>query len=330
MKGKLMPRPKRSQVSVEDTPMYHCCSRVVRRAFLCGDDKFSGKNYDHRRGWVEAQLLKLAEVFAIDVAAYAVMSNHLHVVLSIDIYQANRWSDIEVIEHWHRLFKGTDITQKFAKIERLEAHEQLELSHTIALYRSRLSDISWFMRALNEPIARRANEEDECTGRFWEGRFKSQALLDEAAVLACMAYVDLNPIRAKLAKNPETSDFTSIKRRITAALNGTQPKALLPFVGNERKDMPKGLMFQLADYLQLVEDTGRLIRKDKKGHISPSSQHILNRLNIPVEHWLKITNEFGKLFKGPVGTLQELTEYCDHLEKRRRHYSHACQFLGAS
>jgi hypothetical protein len=141
-KGELMPRPRRSQVSVEDTPMYHCCSRVVRRAFLCGDDKFSGKNYDHRRGWVEFQLLKLAEIFAIDVAAYAVMSNHLHVVLSIDIYQANRWNDMEVIEHWHRLFNGTDTTQKFAKGAWLEANEWLELSHTIAVYRSRLSDIS--------------------------------------------------------------------------------------------------------------------------------------------------------------------------------------------
>jgi REP element-mobilizing transposase RayT len=325
-----MPRPRRSQVSVEDTPMYHCCSRVVRRAYLCGDDKFSGKNYDHRRGWVEAQLLKLAKVFAIDVAAYAVMSNHLHIVLSIDIYQANRWTDIEVINHWHQLFKGSDITQKFSKGEMLEDYEVLELRHTIALYRSRLSDMSWFMRALNEPIARRANDEDECTGRFWEGRFKSQALLDEAAVLACMVYVDLNPIRSKIANTPETSDYTSIKRRITSAINGTQPKALLPFVGNERKDMPKGLTFHLKDYLQLVEDTGKAIRNDKRGSISPNSQSILNRLNIPTDNWLKIINEFGQLFKGPVGTLQELTDYCEHLEKRRRHYCHACQHLAAS
>jgi hypothetical protein len=123
----------------------------------------------------------------------------LHVVLSIDIYQANCWSDVEVINHWHQLFKGTEITQKFAQGEALEDYEQLQLSHTVALYRSRLSDISWFMRCLNEPIARQANQEDNCTGRFWEGRFKSQALLDEAAVLACMAYVELNPIRAKMA-----------------------------------------------------------------------------------------------------------------------------------
>jgi hypothetical protein len=155
---------------------------VVRRAFLCGYDEFTGQNYDHRRGWVEAQILKLTDVFAIDVAAYAVMSNHLHVVLYIDLETANRWSDREVVEQWHKLFNGTDLTHKFAKGEVIEECMVIPLKHLIATYRSRLSDISWFMRCLNEPIARQANFEDNCTGHFWEGRFKSQALLDEAAV----------------------------------------------------------------------------------------------------------------------------------------------------
>lgn len=108
-----MPRPRRTLISIEDTAYYHCCSRVVRRAFLCGDDKYTGKNYDHRRGWVEEQILKLSEVFAIDVAAYAVMSNHLHVVLYINLDTENSWSDREVVEQWHNLFNGTVLTQKF-------------------------------------------------------------------------------------------------------------------------------------------------------------------------------------------------------------------------
>ncbi|MGL4220213.1 MAG: transposase, partial [Shewanella sp.] len=251
-----MPRPRRTQISLEDTPYYHCCSRVVRRAFLCGDDAYSGKNYDHRRGWVESLLFELEAVFAIDIAAFAVMSNHLHVVLRVDIDSANRWTDREVLEQWHRLFKGDELTQKFAKGELVEAHEVSRLKHSIAIYRSRLCDISWFMRCLNEPIARQANQEDNCTGRFWEGRFKSQALLDEAAVLACMTYVDLNPIRAQLADTPEQSDHTSIQLRIRAALKGEQTSNLLPFIGNECDKQPKGIAFSLTDYLQLVEDTG--------------------------------------------------------------------------
>jgi hypothetical protein len=162
---------------------------------------------------------------------------------------------------------------------------------------------------------------------LWEGRFtfsfiNSQALLDEAAVLACMAYVDLNPIRAQMATTPEATDYTSIQRRIHSAIKGEQPKELLPFVGNERLDMPNGLMFSVKDYIVLVEDTGRIIREDKRGAISSSSQAILNR---PAENWLKITTEFGLLFKGAVGALPVLTEYCVHLERKRRQGASNCQ-----
>ncbi|MCL1050200.1 transposase [Shewanella abyssi] len=322
-----MPRPRRTLISIEDTPFYHCCSRVVRRAFLCGDDKYTGKNYDHRRGWVETQILKLTEVFAIDVAAYAVMSNHLHIVLHIDVDKVNQWSDRDVVEQWHKCFNGTALTQKFAKGEVIDEHLVAQLKHQIAIYRSRLSDISWFMRCLNEPIARQANLEDNCTGHFWEGRFKSQALLDEAAVLACMAYVELNPIRAKMASTPEQSDFTSLKLRVTAALKGKQPSKLLPFIGNEREHQPKGIAFSLKDYLELVDDTGRVIRDDKRGAISANAEKILSRLNIPTKNWVKIITEFGQLFHGPVGTLQELDSYCEHLGKRRRHFSNSCQYM---
>ncbi|MCZ4339934.1 transposase, partial [Shewanella colwelliana] len=136
---------------------------------------------------------------------------------------------------------------------------------------------SWFMRCLNEPIARQANMEDNCTGHFWEGRFKSQALLDEAALLACMAYVELNPVRAKMANTPEHSDYTSIQLRVNAALKGEQPKALLPFIGNERAKQPKGIAFSFKDYLELVDETGRVIREDKRGAISKSAENILQR-----------------------------------------------------
>jgi REP element-mobilizing transposase RayT len=322
-----MPRPRRTQISIEDTPYYHCCSRVVRRAYLCGDDAYSGINYDHRRGWVESLILKLQTVFAIDVAAFAVMSNHLHVVLRVDIDQVNKWTDKEVLEHWHLNFKGNKLTNKFVQGKLIDECEIDHLKRTIATYRSRLCDISWFMRCLNEPVARQANQEDGCTGRFWEGRFKSQALLDEAAVVACMAYVDLNPIRAKTATNLKQSDHTSIQLRIRAALNGEQPKTLLPFIGNEHNNQSKGIPVSLKDYLALVDETGRILRNDKCGSICENSARLLTELDIPTENWLKITSEFGKLFHGPVGTIDELTRYCEHLEKRRRHFSACCHLL---
>ena len=219
----VMTSPRKQQISLADTPYYHCMTRCVRRAFLCGEDKHSGQSFEHRRGWIEDKLHFLTTVFAVEMCAYAVMSNHYHVVLFVDEDKANQWSMNEVLERWHRLHKGTLLTQQYLNGDTL-AEPLLDIVNTTAdIYRQRLIDVSWFMREINEKIARQANQEDECKGRFWEGRFKSQALLDENAVLACMAYVDLNPIRAKMDTTPETSQHTSIKQRIHCLIKGVQP-----------------------------------------------------------------------------------------------------------
>ena len=333
-----MPSARKTQISLIDTPYYHCISRCVRRAFLCGEDRLTGKSYEHRRGWVEQKLLALGQVFAIDVCAYAVMSNHVHLVLFVDEAMALSWSDQEVAERWHRLFKGTLLTQQFAKdAASLTEAEALTLQATLATYRQRLMDISWFMRILNEDIARQANKEDHCTGRFWEGRFKSQALLDEAALAACMAYVDLNPIRAGIAKTPEQSEFTSIKRRIQQLLackqdgqrsdTDAQPADLAPFVGNPRQAMPNGLPFVLADYLELVELTGRCLREDKAGHIHQRQLPILERLHICPDNWLEMSQHFTRVFHGAVGHEHLLSAFCEHLDLKRRANLHSCERL---
>jgi REP element-mobilizing transposase RayT len=269
----------------------------VRRSFLCGIDAYSGQSYEHRRAWVEDRLLYLSSVFALDVCAYAVMSNHVHVVLYVDVEKALRWSDKQVLSLWHTLYKGTLLTQKFLRDETLSQGELITLHEIIAEYRSRLHDISWLMRNLNEYIAREANKEDDCTGRFWEGRFRSQALLDESAVLACMAYVDLNPIRSKMAATPETSDHTSIQQRtIAIKLKKHQPQSLMPFVGNPRENMPKGIAYMLKDYCELVDTTGRIVREDKVGYIDHHLNPILNRLGLSAEQWVTLTTEFEKHF----------------------------------
>ena len=124
------------------------------------------------------------------------------------------WDDKEVATRWLKLFGGKPLVRSFVAGEKLSEAQLSTISSMIARYRKRLFSISWFMRCLSEPIARQANAEDDVTGRFWEGRFKSQALLDEASVIAAMAYVDLNPIRAGMAETPEESDYTSIQQRV--------------------------------------------------------------------------------------------------------------------
>ena len=209
-----MPQPRFQQVSIEDTPYYHCISRCVRRAFLCGVDAQTGFNFEHRRQWIVDRIKLLSSVFAIDLCAYAVMSNHYHLVVRINADEVKQWSDEEVARRWMQIFSGPLLMHQFLTNADLTKAELKSVAELFSTWRKRLCDLSWFMRCLNEPIARMANREDHCTGRFWEGRFKSQALLDARAVLACMTYVDLNPIRASLFDNLEDSDFTSIQQRI--------------------------------------------------------------------------------------------------------------------
>jgi REP element-mobilizing transposase RayT len=312
-----MPQSRKSQISLIDTPFYHCVSRCVRRSFLCGEDKFTGQSYEHRRGWVEERLLFLSSVFSIDICAYAVMSNHTHIVLSVDKDKADSWSMKEVIRRWHQLYQGTLLSQKYQRGDKLSKGEFISLEETVIIYRQRLFDISWLMRNLNEYIAREANKEDKCTGRFWEGRFKSQALLDENAVLACMAYVDLNPIRAKMNSTPETSKHTSIQQRIHALIKGEQPRKLMRFVGNHRQDMPKGIAYSLIDYCELVDCTGRCIREDKAGHIKHYNSPILERLGLNSEQWLTLSTEFEQHFSTAVGSEHMLQQFKHHTDHQR-------------
>jgi len=322
-----MTTARKQLISLADTSYYHCISRCVRRAFLCGEDRNTGRNFDHRRGWVEDKLLGLTQVFAIDVCAYAIMSNHTHTVLFVDGGTAKAWTTSEVLQRWHKLFKGTLVTQQYCRGEEIPDYLMASLLETVEVYRNRLMDISWFMRLLNQSIAIQANQEDNCTGHFWEGRFKSQALLDEAALAACMAYVDLNPVRANIAKTPEKSGYTSVKQRVISAKNGKQPTRLLPFVGNPRKAMPKGLPFELKDYLELIELTGRCLREDKAGYIEESQSALLTRLNIKPENWLTLSKDFRKLFHGAVGHSDVFAEYCEHKGLKRRTNVSCCDKL---
>jgi hypothetical protein len=252
------------------------------------------------------------------------MHNHFHVILHVDVEGASKWSEQDVIERWERLFSLPVIVERYRAMEGISSAERDVVSELVTTWRKRLHDISWFMRCINEPIARQANQEDGCTGRFWEGRYKSQALLDEKALAACMAYVDLNPVRAGMADTPEQSEYTSIAER-AAKLKSAHDQAeeeshstgLLPFAGNPRKDMPKGLPFRLKDYLELVDWTGRAILEHKRGYIPGNQPPILERLQIDPQHWLYMTQHFESRFKGFVGASYKLKAACQRLGYKR-------------
>lgn len=305
---------------------YHCISRIVRRAFLCGWDALTQRDFEHRKVWVRDRLQELAGIFAIDVCGYAVMENHLHVILRNRPDLAVRASDREIALKWWHLFP-----KRRTSDHQPEEPTDLELDLVLAgegradLLRRRLGSISWFMRCLKEHLAKRANAEDQCTGRFWEGRFKSIALLDQAAILTCTAYVDLNPIRAGMAETPESSDFTSAQDRIMARQARkkqegertllepaeyqrclARAKWLCPL--RDEPDRRGFLSMDLDDYLELLDWTGRKVVAGKKGSIPEQFAPILQRLDVEGDQWLYSVQHFGSLFYRVAGKVSVMKE----------------------
>lgn len=206
--------------------------------------------------------------FSIDVYAYAVMSNHLHLVIRIRPDCAESFSEDEVIRRWSATYS----------VPR-ELDQRGDREALISKWRARLSSISWFMRALNEPLARIANKEDGCTGRFWEGRFKSQALLDPGAILRCMAYVDLNPVRAGLCKGIEDSLYTSARARL---VGNDDWLAKLP-----AKEALSDLQLDLRDYLELLRLSGGRIQGGVQREPPARLAKLLEQSGLDEPSWLR-------------------------------------------
>ena len=344
-----------SLISLSETSYYHCCVRCVRRAYLCGDDKVSGNNFDHRRQWLVSRFRFLSYVYAIDICAYAVMSNHYHVVLHVDVKRAEGWTECEVVDRWLQLYKGNALVDRWLADSAAMTQAELDkVAEIICEWRERLTSISWFMRGVNETIARMANEEDRVTGRFWEGRFKSQALLDVSALLSCMAYVDLNPVRAAMADDLVDSDFTSIQQRLfdelkqrsqasetkEKSINPIQSKRLkaketyllslkqaqslesLPqqklmgFDGGSFTSVHDALPFTFADYLELVDSTGRVIRKDKRGFITAQSERLITSMGLDGEQWVEQVRHFERCFGSCAGGATQMTDYANRFGRK--------------
>jgi REP element-mobilizing transposase RayT len=307
-----MTLPRKQLICTESTPYYHVTSRCVRRAFICGYDKYAQRSYEHRKPWVVDKAKQLAGIFTIDICAYAIMSNHYHLVLHVNIPENKLLTDIEVISRWQQLFSLPLLIEDWLADRRQDSAQLATVADIIQVWRRRLSDISWFMRCLNEDISRRANKEDKCKGHFWEARFKSQALLDEKALLTCMAYVDLNPIRAGMCDSVEDQAFTSIVERIKQwkqQNNSVTKSTLLPFERQFNQTHPVSIPYYLEEYLHLVDWTGRAIRDDKVGHISENQPKLFTSLGIDSETWLHLVKDFSRWFGSAAGSWEALTKH---------------------
>ena len=300
-----MTMPRRQLVDVAVTRYYHCISRCVRRAFLCGE------GVTHRKAWIEARLELLAKHFAVSVCGFAILDNHLHVLCRLDPGVADGWSDEDVVHRWIAVYRPSCLDVDNPATVQAWIDHQCRDTTRVARYRARLQDLGWFMKALKEPLARMANKEDDCKGTFWEARYKSIAILDAEALLATCAYIDLNPVAAGIAKTPEDAPHTSIKQRIDHArrngdLDTLQAAAAAKSVaaakleadleqsywlcplqdrsaaGAAREGMLPG--FSLSSYLELVDWTARLCRTGK-ARVTEEVAGIMTRLGTSAEYW---------------------------------------------
>lgn len=339
-----MARMARAEVfSPDEIAVVHVMNRTVRRCFLLGDDPVSGKNFDHRKDWMEEQLELQARHFGIDLICYALMSNHFHLVLRSRPDVVAAWDDSEVARRWLMLCpKRKPSKRKKSNNENLETRvpepSQAEINAIIndptelQELRSRLSDISWWMRLLSQKIGSRANRDDNEVGKFWQSRFKGVKLLDEASILACAAYVDLNPIRAAIAENLEGSLYTSAQQRVLelqakvvhkrsgrgkSSRKGRRgpamksiASALCPVSLTEgqsgigacvhtegRRASDKGfLRISTAEYLELLDWTARQLKPGKRGSTPECVAPLFERLGIDSRTWIELTRDFGRLF----------------------------------
>jgi hypothetical protein len=292
----------------DEVAIVHVLNRTVRRCFLMGDDPLTGKNYDHRKQWLEDRLRRLAAGFGIDLLCHAIMSNHFHLVLRSRPDVVAEWDDAEVARRWLWLCptrkddEGNGLPPEEAELKSICRNRA-----RVGLLRSRLSDISWWMRLLSQDIAQRANRQDEETGKFWQARYRAVRLLDETALLACAAYVDLNPIRAAMAETLEASDFTSVQRRIESlqaqAKTSARPSTLdgpanAPSSAT-RRSSPVPTSQPAADhrYLAPLEIN---VRRDSAGPCcSKASARASDKgfLPMPLEHYLQLLDWTARQLK---------------------------------
>ena len=333
--------PRSKVINEDEVGTYHCFNRCVRHAYLMGEDFATKRNYNHRKNWFRSLLENLASQFAIDMAKYALLDNHFHLLVRNRPDLAAQWTGEEILRRAMTIWPSSFRRDKtFVQPHEPLPEMLLKNKKLIKKMRRRLSSISWLMKTVCERIARRANLEDGVTGVFWDGRFRCERLLDDAAVLACSVYIDLNLVRAGRHRTPESSRFTSAYDRIRGLrarmrrrqqegiaqdgflcpLNalGDYPNEELAKAGKRASD--KGLLeMPLPVYLHILDRTGRELRRDKRGAIPASLAPILERLGIAADKWLQCVSTYAQWARKVVGSVEHMRIAAKRAD---RHWNH--------
>ena len=324
---------------------YHLFVRCVRRSFLQGLDEYSGKDYSHRKSWIPDKIRFLIKAYAIEIAGYAGMDNHYHLVARNRPDLLKDLTPLEIAARWLLIHPTKEMRREKRNNPRKEELNDLLLKYDAKELRSRLSDISWFMWELNQYVAVKANREDKCKGAFFESRFSSQNLADDAAILTCMIYCDLNPIRAQIADSIESSIHTSGNIRYQAEIaknNLLKAKELKENKPNKKfnnrqekeikiqksiakkvdwlsplekfdlnlKDKSRKPILNITTnkYLELLDFTGREYHKDKPGIIPGTIAPILAVMGLSQKQWFERLKNYGKWYYRVLGPLIDLKD----------------------
>jgi hypothetical protein len=338
---------RRKLLGGERQAVFHCWNRCVRRAFLCGRDAHTGQDYSHRRDWIVNREEQLAGLFAIDIEFRTELSSHLHLVLRTMPRVARRWSAEEVVRRWLTITKlakcfSDDLpTPNPQQVEKLAQDKKL-----VAKLRRRLSSVSWFMGILCENIARRANREDDCKGRFFETRFGCRECTDLNAILLCGVYVDLNAYRAGEVDNPVGSRYTSVYQRLQAQglrknaagrpdgwlgeftlapeRKADEPLADASRTGRRASDL--GILpVSLDDYVRLLRWTAQQLRSGQRATIPADLATVLDHFEVQQDQWLDTVEQYESAFGHAVGRAASLADVAERMELQQLRGIAACR-----
>jgi hypothetical protein len=280
----------------------------------------------------------LAANFVIDTCFFAVLANHLHLVLRTTPRLVKRMGTWEVARRWLRVFPGRRVLDgKWVQPTEQQVQALAEDKEKIKQIRKRLASISWFMAALSEYIARRSNLEDDCTGRFFEGRFSCREVTDERALLVCGLYVDLNPVRAGEVRTATAAAHSSAALRLRGqqatargqssgefAVDGwLAPLTLQPdHLGDTpsssgRRASDKGLLPMSQDaYLRLLNWCGRQVDREQCDVMPEDLAPLVARMGVVPEELVATVRDFPRRFRRFAGTVAQFRQRAAEVGRR--------------